>query len=220
MAPFLSLRLSMSIIGSYGNVSIIALPGAPAPRQIELGMNDMVALSSSPFTGISQAQAWPGADLWDATIALPKLESDDAAVWSSFLAECRGRLNVFFLGDSTYRGPRGTVKGSPVVNGVQGAMATTLNTKGWDPNSFGLLQVGDYLQLGDRLHKVLVRVDSDGAGDAAISIWPSLREATTDGQAINLNQPRGLFRLATNRRSVLTDETRLSGISIKAVEAR
>jgi hypothetical protein len=210
----------MSIIGSYNGASIIAFPDKPAPRQIELGMNDMVAVSSSPFTGSTQAQAWPGADLWDASIALPKLTAEDAAVWSAFFGECRGRLNVFYLADPTYTGPRGTVKGSPVVSGVNNAMAIALNTKGWTPSSFRLLLPGDYLQLGNRLHRVLDQVNSDTNGDATISIWPSIREATTDGQAVILNNPKGLFRLASNRRSVLTDETRLSGVSIKAVEAR
>jgi hypothetical protein len=208
------------VIGSYNSASILAFPTSPAPKSIELGMNDTVAMSRSPFTGQTQTQAWPGADMWDASIALPKLNADEAAVWSAFLAECRGMLNVFYLSDPAYTGPKGTVMGKPLVNGVQNAMATSLNTKGWTPNSFRLLLPGDYIQVGNRLHRVLDQVNSDGSGYATISIWPSLREATTDGQAINLNKPKGLFRLAENRRSVLTDETRLSGVSLKAIEAR
>lgn len=210
----------MAIIGTYSGASIIALPNHPAPKSIELGMNDTNAMSRSPFTASTQVQAWPGADWWDATIALPQMAATDAAVWSAFLAECRGILNVFYLSDPTYTGPKGTVKGSPVVSGVNNAMATTLNTKGWTPNSFRLLLPGDYLQLGNRLHRVLEQVNSDANGDATVSIWPSIREVSTDGQAIILNKPAGLFRLAENRRSVLTDETRLSGISLKAIEAR
>jgi hypothetical protein len=208
------------VIGNYNGASILAFPDNPAPRQIELGMNDMVAMSQSPFTGVAQVQAWPGADMWDAAIALPKLVAAEAAVWAAFLAECRGRLNVFPIRDPAYRGPKGTAKGLPAARGVNNAMATQLATKGWIANSFGLLLPGDYLQLGYRLHRVLERVNSDGSGYATIVVWPSLREATTDGEAINLNNPSGLFRLATNRRSTLTDETRLSGVTIKAVEAR
>jgi hypothetical protein len=210
----------MSVIGTYNGASILAFPSNPAPRQIELGMNDTNAISRSPFTGSMQVQAWPGADMWDANIALPKLSAADAAVWSAFLAECRGILNVFPLSDPTYKGPRGTVKGKPLANGVNNAMATQLLTKGWTANCFRLLDPGDYLQVGYRLHKVVEPVNSDSSGHATIQVWPSLREATTDGQVINLNNPTGLFRLADNRRSVLTDETRLTGISIKAIEAR
>ena len=207
-------------IGTYNGAAILAFPSHPAPKSIELVMNDTVAMSRSPFTGSTQVQSWPGSDWWEANIALPKLQAADAAVWSAFLAECRGMLNVFYLSDPTYKGPQGTVLGVPVVSGANNAMATQLATKGWTPNSFRLLLPGDYLQLGNRLHKILDVVNSDASGNATITVWPSLREATTDGQAINLNNPRGLFRLAENRRSVLTDETRLSGVSVKAIEAR
>jgi hypothetical protein len=211
----------MAVIGSYnGSSSILAFPSKPAPRQIELGMNDTNAIGRSPFTGQTQVQSWPGADMWDASIALPKLTAEDAAVWSAFLAETRGTLNVFFLSDPTYKGPRGTLKGSPVVSGVNNAMATVLNTRGWTASLYRLLLPGDYLQLGNRLHRVLDQVNSDGSGNATISIWPTLREATADGDAINFNNPKGLFRFVSNRRSVLTDETRLSGVTLKAIEAR
>ena len=99
-------------------------------------------------------------------------------------------------------------------------MALTLNTKGWLPNAFRLLLPGDQLQLGNRLHRVLDVVNSDANGNAAITLWPSIREATADGDPIILNNPQGLWRLAENRRSVLSDETRLSGISFKCMEAR
>lgn len=210
----------MATIGTYNSAAIIALPANPAPKSVELGMNDTNAMSRSPFTGSTQVQAWPGADWWDATIALPQMHAADAAIWSAFLAECRGILNVFYLSDPSYTGPKGTVKGTPVVNGVNNAMATTLNTKGWAASSFRLLLPGDYIQVGNRLHRVLNQMNSDANGHATIAIWPSLREATTDGEAINLNKPAGLFRLTDNRRSVMTDETRLSGISLKAIEAR
>lgn len=388
-------------MGTYKGAAVIKLPTHPAPKSIELAMNDTNAMSRSPFTGSTQVQAWPGADWWDAQIALPQMNASDAAVWSAYLAECRGILNVFVLSDPTYTGPKGTVKGAPVVSGVNNAMATTLTTRGWTPNSFGLLKPGDYFQLGSvasglgltgswwrttgnsganpypsgggvmstaplfttsdtsvnyemnagagnstynfanavtpptpsdglgytdlyvvwtgyfqapstgtytigvnsddgatlyvngtklvnnlaagqgadgdlvytesgtialtagetysitldyqntsgsgaiqllwtppgatspslltvgtgyqfpaRLYRVLDVVNSDANGNATITIWPSLREATVDGQAITFSKPAGLFRLADNRRSVLTDETRLSGISLKAIEAR
>jgi len=210
----------MAVIGTYNSASIIAFPTHPAPRQIELGMNDAVAISRSPFTGSTQVQAWAGSDFWDASIALPKMVGCDASVWAAFLAECRGMLNVFFLSDPAYKGAQGTASGTPLVNGAQSPMATSLNTKGWTPSSFRLLLPGDYLQVGNRLHRVLDVVNSDASGNASITIWPSLRDAVTDGQAINLNNPQGLFRLANNRRSLTADETLLSAVTLKAVEAR
>lgn len=212
----------MSVIGTFQGVSIIALPTSPAPKQIQLEMNNIVAAPTNPFTGSTlQVLQWPGGDYWTAQIALPKLRSGtELATWNAFLAECRGRLNTFLLGDSSYRGPLGNPEGLPVVNGAQSPMAQTLNTKGWTPNSFRLLVPGDYLQVGYRLHRILDVVNSDSSGNATISIFPSLRDPLTDGQEIILNHPVGLFRMADNKQTMLVDETRMGGTSFNVVEAR
>jgi hypothetical protein len=212
----------MSIIGTFNGASIIALPSSPAPKQIQLEMNNIVAAPTNPFTGSTmQVLAWPGGDWWTAQIALPQLRpGEQVGTWQGFLAECRGKLNVFMLGDSSYQSPRGTAKGQPLVNGAQSPMAITLNTKGWTPNSYRLLLTGDYLQVGYRLHRVLDTVNSDANGDATISIFPSLRDPLTDGEQIILNNPKGLFRMQENKQSMLIDVSHMGGCSFNVVEAR
>lgn len=212
----------MAIIGTYNGVSILALPNTPAPKQIQLTMNNIVAAPTNPFSGSTlQVLAWPGGDYWSGQIALPRLlPGVQIATWAAFLAECRGKLNTFLLGDSSYKGPCGHVQGIPVVDGAQQPMATTLNTRGWTPNCFRLLLPGDYLQVGYRLHRVLEPVNSDANGKATISLWPSLRDPLTDGQQITLNKPVGLFRMADNKQSVTIDETHLGAVSFNVVEAR
>ncbi|MFC6644135.1 hypothetical protein ACFQBQ_00720 [Granulicella cerasi] len=209
------------VIDTFQGVSVLAFPTSPAPKQIELTMNNVVAAPTNPFTGSTQqVLAWPGGDFWSAQIAMPKLTPQQIPTWQGFLAECRGKLNTFLIGDPSYKHPQGTVKGVPVVNGAQSAMATTLSTKGWTPNSYRLLLPGDYLQVGYRLHRVIDVVNSDANGDATISLWPSLREAVTDGQAIILNNPRGLFRMSDNKQSITIDETRYGALTLTVVEAR
>lgn len=208
------------VIGTYRGANIIALPSSPAFRQIELGMNDSNAVSKSPFTGLTNVQSWVGGDWWDASITLPQLTVKDAAVWTAFLAECRGMANVFYLTDTLHAKPHGTPHGIPVVDGVQASMSQSLATRGWRASTSRLLLPGDLLQLGTHLHRVLNVVASDANGHASIDLWPTLREPTTDGEALTLNNPRGLFRLAENRRPILSTETRLSAVSLKCVEAR
>lgn len=210
----------MAVIGTFNGASIVAFPSKPGIQQLQLDMNDTVAMSRSPFTGQTQVQSWPGADWWEASITLPQMNESDAAIWTAFLAELRGMTNMFYLSDPLHKQPQGSPQGTPVIRGVNPAMATTLNTRGWKANTFRLLLPGDQIQIGQRLHRVLDVVNSDTAGYGTINIWPSIREATTDGQALILNNPQGLFRLADNKRSVLTTETRLSGISFRAIEAR
>ena len=223
----------MPILGTFNGASILVFPAKPDLRQVTLKTNDTNAVQRSPYTGSTQIQAWPGADWWSAEIALPQMTPVNAALWSGFLAECRGMLNVFLFGHPLFRKPQGKPKGAPVVSGVNAAMATTLSTRGWKPNTNGHLLPGDYLQIGTtptlatagqpglcRYHRVCEQVNSDGNGNATITVWPSLREATTDGEVIILNNPRGLFRLASNDSSMLSTETRLSSVSLQIVEAR
>lgn len=212
----------MAVIGTYNGVSIIELPSTPAPKQVQLEMNNLVAAPNNPFTGAPlQVLAWPGGDYWTAQIALPKLRrGTEVATWAAFLAECRGRMNTFLLGDSSYKGVQGHPLGVPVVNGAHSPMATALNVKGFTASRYRHLLPGDYLQLGYRLHRVLNVVNSDSSGHANISIWPSLRDPLTDNQSINLNAPVGLFRMADNKQSVLVDETLMGAVSFNVVEAR
>lgn len=210
----------MAVIGSFNGASILAFPTSPGLKQLQIEMNDTVSVSRSPFTGATQLQAWPGADFWTGELTLPQLTATDAATWTAFLGECRGMTNTFYLGHPLYRAPRGSASGAPLVSGVNQPMATTLNTKGWTASATALLLPGDRIQVGYRLHVVLDQVNSDASGNAAVNIWPSIREATTDGEAITLNDPKGLFRLAENKRSILSTETRLSGVSFKLLEAR
>ena len=210
----------MSTIGTYNGASIIVFPTCPGIKQLNLTMNDTTPVSTSPFTGVQQVQAWPGADFWTADLTLPQMTSETVAEWEGFLGECRGMTNVFYIGHPFHISPRGSASGTPVCNGVTAPMSYTLTTRGWTPNMYRLLLPGDHLQIGYRLHRVLTQVNSDANGDATISVWPSIREATTDGEPVILNHPQGLFRLASNKRSILSAETRLSAVTLSVIEAR
>jgi hypothetical protein len=207
------------------SVSVVAMPfDSSALKSIEFTMSDAVAIVSSPYTGQTQAQQWPGADMWMGTATLPPLTQCQADEWISFLMECRGMANAFQLGDPMKTKPRGLAKGEPVVDmstaGTNFAGAQVLYTRGWAANTFGQLLPGDYLQVGYRLHRVLDRVNSDANGKAQISVWPSLREVPTDGEQVVLNKPVGLFRLAKNQRTWSSDETLLTALSFPIQEYR
>lgn len=211
----------MAIIGNFNGASIVALPTSPGLKSLKLVNVDAVSKSVSPFTGTTQVQAWPGGDYWMGSFELPRMTANQAAVWSAWQMELRGMLNVFALGDPLYKHPAGVAKGTPVINGVHAAMATSINTKGWQVNTYRQLLPGDYLQIGYRLHRVLDQANSDASGNSSLAIWPSLREALTDGTPIILREPKGLFRLTSNSRSMLSDETRLHAIgTIAFIEAR
>jgi len=210
-------------IGS-NSYNLCAMPSTPGPAEIELGMSDSVAVVESPFTKQQQIQPWPGADAWDATVTLPPMPVAKAWPWEGFLAELRGKANVFQLGDPrAANGPQGSAAGAPVAatSGAANLPSTTaLVTRGWAASAFRLLLPGDQLQIGYRLHRICEIVNSDSGGNATLSIWPSLRETPADGAPVILAAPLGLFRLASNRRVIHASPARLTSLSFQCVEVR
>ena len=172
--------MSTSTITVNGSpVTLVAMPATPGMRLVEGTARDAVALDVSPFTGETQAQKWPGADLLLFTLTpLPPLTLAQTRAWISFLMQMRGMANAFQM-NYPLRPLLGSGLGSPVVNntgGVNLAGSEQLVTQGWTPNSLVLKQ-GDQFQLGWHLYFALDDVTSDGSGNAVIPIWPSLREA-------------------------------------------
>jgi hypothetical protein len=213
--------MSISTITVNGNnVSLVAMPTSPGPRSVQFDITDAVSSVVSPFTGQTQTYSWPGADMWSGTVELPTLTQAQADQWISFLMELRGIQNPMQLGDPARSTPNGNALGVPVVNGAQAAASQSLLTRGWAPNSYRLLLTGDYIQVGYRLHRVLDQVNSDANGDATISIWPSLRDPVIDGQTVILNNPKGLFRLASNKRTWSSDFTLRTKLSFQVMEYR
>jgi hypothetical protein len=204
--------------------NLCAMPSKPGGVSMEIAMNDAVAVNTSPFTRQEQTQIWAGGDFWDASIELPPMKRAVSAPWEGFLAELRGRLNVFQAGDQRVTGPLGTGKGIPVVDSSNPAnnlpMTWTLKTRGWMASQYRLLMPGDYFQIGYRLHKVCAQVNSDATGAAAVTIFPSIRETPADATPLVLESPKGLWRLASNRRALQASPTRLTGLSLKFVEAK
>lgn len=217
--------MSITVITVGGNsVNLVAAPSSPGPKSVQFTVSDAVGSVTSPFTGQVQTQQWPGADMLRGTVTLPPMTQADADIWISFLMELRGMANAFQMGDPMKATPRGTPSGSPVVNNSvpRGNIAGSqqLGTNGWTASATNLLLPGDYIQVGYRLHRVLDVVDADSGGNATISIWPSLRETSTNAEMLITTGAQGLFRLATNQRTWSADQTLLTSVSFQIQEYR
>jgi hypothetical protein len=211
----------MSIIATFNGLNVIALPcdtvvGVTMPSSIEWDPQELVAVNRSPFTGQTQTYDW-GAAWWEGHVSFPPMSRMGFDYWTAFLAECRGPVNAFSLGDPRARVPKGAPAGTPVVSGA-GQTGFSLVTRGWRPSASRLLLPGDFIQIGYRMYKVMDQVNADSSGDATISLFPNLRDQPADGAAIQCENCKGLFTLkdATgNKYSTNVGNYGLTGFAIK-----
>ena len=183
-------------------------------KQISLTMVNTTAMVASPFTGQQQVYRHQG-DFWKASIHLTTMVRDTAEDWISALGSLYGRYGTMLIGDPTGATPRGTISGSPTVNGA-GQTGTTLTVNAIT----GTLKAGDYIQLGtgatSRLHKVLQDVADGGT---TLEIFPRLRESPANAAPITYTDTKGLFRLEKTETPFKYVSPRTASISFDIIEA-
>ena len=180
-----------------------------------------VGKSVSAFSFASQTQDYRG-QMWTHTVTTGILEPDEADALEAFVLALNGVEGTFLFSDPSKVTPRGVATGTPLVDGAS-QTGLTLNTKGWTINVTGILKAGDQIQLGTgantRLHKVLVDVDSDGTGLAAIDLWPRLRESPADSATIITNDCHGIYKQANNKPRFNKKHPVLMDMTFNLVEA-
>lgn len=164
--------------------------------------------SQSPFTFKQQVISFSG-ERWEASVSIPPTHRDLAAPWKAMLVSLKGSVGTFLLGDPDYESPRGSAISCTITGDIgDSSVAVTM---------VGSLLAGDYIQLGtganSRLHQVLV----DQTGSGTLEIWPSLRDNYV-AAPVNLDSPKGVFRLAGNTTEWSINNSSAYGISFEAVE--
>jgi hypothetical protein len=199
----------------------LSLPTTAGIMRVRLVANDVVGVSQSPFTAVQQVYRYTG-QFWEADITLPPMKRADAEYWISFLLKLNGPFGTFLMGDPNGATARGAATGTPLVNGA-GQMGNELVTDGWTTSTTGILKAGDYIQLGtgatSRLYKVLDDVNSDGSGNATLTLWPDLRSAPADNAAITVSNTKTTFRLNSAQTSWDINEATIYGLTFGAREA-
>lgn len=173
----------------------LSLPSFPGFTRVSIRADVSTAVAMSAFTYQTQLQRHAG-ERWVASISLPRMTRENAEEWISFLLMLNGPYGTFLLGDPQGETPRGTVVGTPKVLG-SGQVGHILVTDGWASGSFGVLRAGDWIQIGQRMYKVLRDVDSNSDGQATLDIWPRLRESPGNAELIITSSCKGIFRLAS-----------------------
>lgn len=190
-------------------------------QRVTIRSRNVVATSISPFTGQQQVYRHQG-QWWEMEVTMPAMKRADAEAVAAFLIKLSGQYGTFLLGDIANTAPRGVGTGTPLVQGAS-QTGDTLVTDGWTPSTTGILKAGDWIQLGSasstRLHKVLDDVNSDGSGNATLTIWPNLRSSPSDNAAITINNTKGIWRLASNAQDYTIDIGKVYGMTFACMEA-
>lgn len=124
---------------------------------------------------------------WVQTLTFTAHTNAARAGVEALIAQLRGRANRLSVGHPLRKAPRGTMRGTPTLNGSHSALATTLNISGT-----GTLLAGDMLGIGGEL----VMVTADNPSLSAVPIEPFLRTSKSAGTAVVWDWPRALFVLA------------------------
>jgi len=173
--------------------------------------------NTNPFTNAEQIYDYQ-ADRWTLSINYTGLTVRNARLVMAFLLSLRGIVGTFYYGDPLMASPSEAVLGAPLVNGSS-QTGRSLNVKGLVPTT-GVIKAGNYFQIGDYLYMVLKDVTANGSGNATLDIFPYIRGAPVDGDALTFTNANGIFRMAETNVSWVVNEEQLYRISLSAVEAR
>lgn len=204
-------------------MAIITPPSTPEFRVSRFGLRTNTQRFVSPLDGSVQTRELPGAK-WAATLTLPPLVGQaQAAPWRSFLVQLRGSANRFLVGDPDHTSPRGIGTGTPLVNGGS-QTGNSLVTDGWTTGQTGIMLEGDYIQFtngdgNEELHMVVADVNSDGGGNATLTIEPSIRSSPANNAAITVTSASCEMALLDDEQAFWDAEhLDLYGISFAAEE--
>ena len=183
------------------------------------------SVNKSPFSGGQQVYD-SGYALWKASITLPPMKRENAAVWTAFFVSLRGRYGTFFLGDPDAVNPLGGAKDLTATMSASAAV-----TAGVDVNDIpfdGLsgngnaFKAGDYICVGSGVDRRLYMVREDIAmtsGAGTLKVEPDVRLNIADNDEITYKSCKGVFRMDSADLGWDTDHVSKYGITFSCTEA-
>ena len=173
-------------------MSTITLPTGFQPSACTLTLSTNQRVNAAPFGGSEQAVDML-TDRWLLSCELPSRSQASGAALEAFIAAMRGQTNVCALWHFVRPAPRGTARGTILINGAVAQGASSIAVDGISPAT-GTLLAGDLLGVGDMLFMVAADVTASG-GAATVSLVNRVRTAILDNAAVTWDKPTRLFRL-------------------------
>jgi len=204
-------------------MALITVPSSFKVTNSSFRLINSVSQNESPFSLRQQTYDW-GGSRWEGEVTIRPYTYDETADLRAFLARLKGRANTFLYGDPDYlvKGPRGSLAGTPLVNGAS-QTGNTIIIDGFTAGQSNVVRAGDYMQLGSgassELYMVLADADSSGAGSATLLLNRTLISPPSDNETPVFTNARGVFRLVDNQVEWSSNESSVTQITLAFKEA-
>lgn len=131
--------------------NIVTMPSSPNFATSDWTLVRTIGLTISPFTGQQKTQEF-GNTFWAAQLTLPPMRRSQAALWQSFLVNCKGPANSFQLGDPDSKTNQGTYgqthfTAARRVNDTSETLSFSGSTITAGTSIFGSLIAGDFIHV-------------------------------------------------------------------------
>jgi len=196
-------------------MSTIAFPAiSRLPRELQFGIVWNTQVFSSPLTQSVSTVEIPGAR-WKAQFRLADFEEADATLVQVMLMQLRGRVNRLALYNLARPLPRGTIAGTPLVNGAS-QTGTSLAIDGCTVGT--TLKKGDFFSVNGELKMATADSTVNGSGQMTLTFEPPLRAAPDDNDAITTTRPTALFMLESDEQMWSTKPGVRTDFTISLIE--
>ena len=173
-------------------------------QKMTMRLSSVTAVAQSPFTYEQQVYQHQGVR-WEAEITLAPLTQANAKTVEAFLAGLRGQATTFTLGNPLHN-----------VSGGSGSVtAATIGATTITGSVSGGAGVGDYFQLGTRLH-IITAVNSGGG---TLTVMPPARDTISSSTSMDFSLPKAEWRLASNQIEWDINVASIYGFTFACVEA-
>ena len=193
-------------------------PPSTSYARVQFGNTNNNAIVRNPFTAQHQIQERDYSQ-WSATVSLPPMRVDEAREWIVFLMRLKGRAGTFYFGDRSI--PNNvSLPGTTRVAATAGSYDIQANIP---PTATGSLVSGQFIQINtgilSRLHMVASASTPNAAGNLTITLEPPLKADVPANTSLIFDNPKGVFRMATNRTEWSIDVFENFGLNFVCEEA-
>lgn len=172
---------------------------------------------TAPLSGETQTFENPGGR-WRGSMLFHNLDEADASDLQAWLMKLKGRANRALIHNFARPTIRGTMSGTPLVNGgSQTGSFIVLDGAG----TAKTLLAGDFIGIGGRLKMVPDDATSDGSGNVTVGISPPVYpgESPADNAVVTLVKPTCRMMLEDDRAGWVTRNPVVTDIPLAFIEA-